>query len=469
MLDTAKVQRTVSGLNSYDYVYWSSPVDVFDVEDVSPGTSINRIYKWEPTVANGTAGQHGTWINTTENMVLGKGYIIRGLNGTTIADTAEFIGTINNGKISYPISRGSYTGGDYPGIGNTATAEDDNWNLLGNPYPSAISLNDFVLANNAIDGTLYFWQHLTPLTSGNANPFYEGYAYNYSPFDYLSANSLGSSPPGFNGYIASGQGFFALMLDSAPTPNTVSFNNTMRGVYDNNRFYRSETDTSEDKHRIWLDFINEDNIALSTLVGYASGATDDIDRLYDGFLISQTESQFYSMGSDQKLIIQGKSLPFEDSDTIPLGYKSPNTANYTISINQIDGLFLNENQGIYLEDTTLNIIHDLRANPYSFTTDEGVFNERFILRFTTQSLSIKDQDILANVTIRSIHNSIDATSTLSTINTFELFDITGRLIHKNLKVENTNYSYQTNNLSKGTYIVTVSLANGATTSKKLII
>ena len=466
---SAKVQRRVDGLNAYDYVYWSSPVEIFDVEDVSPGTSSNRIYKWEPTVANGTAGQHGTWFNTTENMELGKGYIIRGLAGTTIANTAEFIGTLNNGKILHPISRGSYAGGDYPGIGNTATAEDDNWNLIGNPYPSAISLSDFVLANTAIDGTLYFWQHLTPLTSGNAVPFYEGFAYNYSNNDYLAANSLGSSPPGFNGFIASGQGFFALMLDSAPTPNSVSFNNTMRGVYDNNRFYRSATDTTDEKHRIWLDFIDEDNIALSTLVGYASGATNDIDRLYDGILMSQSDSQFYSVFEDKRLNIQGKSLPFEDSDTIPLGYKSPNSGNYTVSINQIDGLFLNETQGIYLEDTELNIIHDLKANPYTFTSDQGLFNERFVLRFTTESLSIKDQDILANVTIRSINNSVDATSTLNAIKTFELFDLTGRIIHKKINIEDTTYSYPTHNLSKGPYIVTVSLANGATISKKVII
>ena len=466
---TAKVQRSVSGVGNYDYVYWSSPVELFDVEDISPNTPSYGIYKWEPTVANGTSGQHGNWVTTAEDMALGKGYIVRGLVGTPTANTAEFSGKLNNGKITYPISRGTYTGGTYEGVANTSTAEDDNWNLLGNPYPSAILLEKFVLANPAIDGTLYFWRHLTALDTGLDNPFYEGFTYNYKPSDYMSANSLGSSPAGFNDYIASGQGFFALMLDSAPTTSTVTFNNSMRDItYENDVFYRSETSTNE-KHRIWLDLVSEDNIALSTLVGFASGATNGMDRLYDGLLLNQEGNQFYSLLSDKKLTIQGKALPFVDTETVPLGYKSITAGNYTITINQLDGLFDNADQNIYLEDTELNIIHDLRANPYAFTTDEGVFESRFVLRFNNATLSIKDQEVLSNLDIRTFNNTINATSNLSTIETFELHDIAGRLIHKNLKVESTNYSYQSSNLSTGTYVVTVTLTNGATVSKKLII
>ena len=464
----AKVRRKVDGIDNYDYVYWSSPVDIFDVENISPGTNNYYIYKWTPTESNGTTGNHGNWINTQDNMELGKGYIVRGLTGTSISNTAEFIGTLNNGKISLPISRGSYTGGDYTGIGNTATAEDDNWNLLGNPYPSAISLNDFVLANPAIDGTLYFWQHLTPATSAIDNPFYNGYIYNYSDSEYLAANSLGSTPPGFNDYIAAGQGFFALMLDSAPTSSNVTFSNTMRGNFANDGFYRSAT-TAEDKHRIWLDLVSEDNTALSTLIGFTNGATDGIDRLYDGFIINQAGNQFYSLVSDEKLTIQGKGLPFVETETIPLGYKTNNSGTFTISINQLDGLFANTSQNIYLEDTELNIIHDLRANQYVFTTQDGVFNDRFILRFTTQSLSIKDQEIVSDLEIKSFNKTVIAKSGLSTIKSFELFDVTGRVIHKNLNVNNTDYSFPTTNLSIGTYFVKVSLETGAIATKKVII
>ena len=474
---TARLRREVLGVDYFDYVYWSSPVDVFDIENISPGTPSFARYKWSPTVANGTTGSHGTWINTQEDMVLGRGYIVRGLLGGTIANTVEFAGTLNNGQISFPISRGTYNGADYMGIGNTATADDDNWNLLGNPYPSAISLTDFVTANPAIDGTLYFWRHLTPVSSAIPNPFYEDYLYNYSPSDYLAENSSGSVPAGFDDdLIASAQGFFALMLHSAPTPNTVTFSNSMRGLYNNSEFYRSanvssiSSENSIEKHRIWLDLVDDNtNTANSILVGYIEGATDDIDRLYDGRLLSGSGHKFYSITSDQDLVINGRGLPFDDTDTIPLGFQTLTAGNYTITINSLDGLFNNTAQDIFIEDKELNVIHNLRNTPYTFTTNEGIHNDRFIIRFTSRTLSISDQDILSDLRIKSINKTIDATSTLSVIKTFELFDIKGRTIHKNLNVNNTNYKYQSNNISAGTYIVKVTLDNGSVVSKKVII
>ncbi|MBU2922872.1 fibronectin type III domain-containing protein [Winogradskyella psychrotolerans] len=477
---TAKVQREVNGLTNFDFVYWSTPVEAFDVGDVSPSTPNYGIFEWLPTVDNGSPGKHGEWSYATGNMTLGKGYAIRDLEGTAIANTAQFEGKLNNGQITHYITRGVYNGMDYPGNGNTATAEDDNWNLIGNPYPSAISLTDFTTANPYIDGTLYFWRHTAPPSTFVGDPFYTGFQYNYSENDYLSANSLGSTPPGFNGYIAAGQGFFVQLLNSSPRPSPVVFNNTMRGTYANDGFYRSanlnadNTSNTNQKHRIWLDLIDSNNSALSLLVGYAAGATDAIDRLYDGHLLNDSNYQFYSTlntpEKTNKLAIHGKALPFEETDTIPLGFQTPTQGQYTIALNTVDGLFETTDQGIYLEDKVLDIIHDLRTSPYSFTTDLGTFEDRFVLRFNTDnSLSVTDLDANANLDIRTLANAIVATATKSLIKTFELHDITGRLIHKKLNITAADYSYPTQNLSRGTYIVTVSLANGTTASKKLII
>ncbi len=126
-------------------------------------------------------------------------------------------------------------------------------------------------------------------------------------------------------------------------------------------------------------------------------------------------------------------------------------------------------QDIYLEDTALNVTHDLRASPYTFTTDAGVFNTRFILKFNANALSITDTNILANLVIKKINKTIDVSSLLSTIESFELFDITGRVIHKTSNINNTDYSYDINSLSNGPYIVKVSLSNGGVKTKKLIL
>ncbi|MDB9960840.1 hypothetical protein OAD62_01965, partial [Oceanihabitans sp.] len=400
------MQRAVTGVTPSDYIYWSSPVDGFDVTSISPGSNTNYIYKWIPTVSGNGTGNYGEWQFTNETMQIGKGYIIRGLSGTaplppTSLATTEFTGTPNNGIISIPIQRGTYAGANYPGAGTTmATALDDNWNLIGNPYPSSISARDFITVNaseiiddvNAsISGTVYLWRHLSAPSDAIGDPFYGDFGYNYNPNDYIKFNHTGSSPAGFNGYIGAGQSFFVLMDHNTPSPNaSVIFNNTMRSdAYRNDQFYRTEEEP--ERHRIWLDLINSNNFATSILIGYVQGATNGIDRLFDGHELNEVSTRFYSLIDDDKMTIQGKALPFDTNDTVPLGIELQQSASYTIAINTIDGLFEATNQDIYLEDTYNNSIHDLKGTPYTFTSDSGVFNDRFILRYTNNSLSIEEE------------------------------------------------------------------------------
>ena len=67
------------------------------------------------------------------------------------------------------------------------------------------------------------------------------------------------------------------------------------------------------------------------------------------------------------MVIQGRQLPFDPEDQVPLGINIPENGNYTIAISAVDGMFENStDQDIFLEDTYTGIIHDLRNSPYSF-------------------------------------------------------------------------------------------------------
>jgi hypothetical protein len=213
----------------------------------------------------------------------------------------------------------------------------------------------------------------------------------------------------------------------------------------------------------------QNNTANSILVGYIEGATNGIDRLYDGYSINKSSQQFYSWFADEKLAINGKSLPFNDSDFINLGYQAPTPGSFSITINALDGLFESTTQRIYLEDRELNVIHDLRISPYTFSTDEGAFDNRFVLRFSNAALSTPEQEPADRVSIKKIRTTITVESIQSAISSFELIDIQGRVIHKNLKISTMTFNYDTQNLSSGTYIVKVSLDNGGVKMKKLII
>ena len=497
---TIKMQRSVSGVASDSYIYWSSPVENFNVQNVSPGTG-GYIFEWLPTTAN----IYGNWINPTSPVMgQGKGYIIRDLLGTTPeagtmtppATTAEFIGTPRNGVLTTQINRGNHlpSDGNYPGPGNTpATSLDDNWNLIGNPYPSSISADAFIIENAAaitndvdpsISGTIWLWRHENT-TSVIDDPFYGDYYYNYDANQYAAYNLSGANPSGFNGNIASGQAFFVLMEDiPGPTLSTdIRFTNDMRyftisgdnDAYDNNSFLRTSPSESAitgitERHRIWLDLIKPDNTATSILVGYIENATDDIDRLYDGYDLNTYGVRLYSIIDDKEFAIQGRSLPFDQEDIVPLGVVIDDSGIHQIAINAIDGLFENESQNIYLEDTYTSTIHDLRATTYSFTSEVGTFNDRFILRYTEDTLGVSSAQIDSGITIMAPKSEyIKIASSIGQINTINIYDVLGRVIFSASDINNQEFILNDVNLANGAYIVKVELTNGKQKIQKVVL
>lgn len=300
------MKRTTS-ITKMDYVYWSSPVDNFNVSNVSPNSSL--IYKWIPTISTNFNG-FGNWAGAAnEVMVKGKGYIVRGpnnFNTTTPQNfTAIFTGKANNGTISTPIARGTYSGPNYFNGGTKVTSNDDNWNLIGNPYPSAIDVVKFLTDNTNLDGFVRVWTHSSPISNTNSNPFYGNFTYNYSLSDYLTINGTGTSKPGALSVIGAGQGFFVKMKDNSPsTSSNATFTNSMRGTtVANNQFFRSSetsnTDETTEKHRIWLNLVNPAQIASGMLVGYVSEATNGVDRVFDAETKLKPNFELYSVVEDQ--------------------------------------------------------------------------------------------------------------------------------------------------------------------------
>lgn len=461
-----------------DYVYWSSPVAGFSSTNISPVSNNVNLYKWIPTVPGNGIGEFGSWVNTTETMVLGRGYIESGLNNATINSptnfTSTFIGVPNNGDITTPISRGTYNiVGSYPSpySPTNATQDDDNWNLLGNPYPSSLSADAFLTANSTkLAGFIKIWRHGIAPNATSVDPYYGDYAYNYDSMDYLTYNLSGpSSPIGFDGYIAAGQGFVALMNPlSASTSMSASFNNSMRSSsYRNDQFYRTDNTNMDNlpEGRIWLDLVSSSS-SCTMLVAYVNGATNQKDQMYDAQADLKASFNIYSLleGYDRN-IIQGRSVPFDVNDQVPFAVKVPTSGSFSIFIKGIDGLLSNQN--IYLEDKLYNLIHDLRTMPYTFNADEGEILDRFVLRFSNQILSTDDHNYADQVTI-FVNNHINVKSLGQSINEISVFDALGKTL-----VDRKNINQQETILSElkattGMLIVKVKLENDLVITKKVI-
>lgn len=470
----------ISNLRLQDYCYWSSPVGnllagTFPVQSVSPLTPAGYIFKWGPTTVNPNGGQ-GYWVSTTENMVPTTGYILRAPSGfnnvTTSPLTANFIGVPNNGTYTPSIFRGTnFTTVGTQGIPRTAT--DDNWNLIGNPYPSAIGVKEFInlAANSNIVGGVRIWTH-AQLPTNATDPFYQNFATNYYPADYTTINLVGATSGPGDYKIGAGQGFMVLMTAGAAGSATVTFNNAMRSAtFANNQFYRNvnsnKATSVNDDSRIWLDLVGPTGNVSRTLVGYVIGATQDEDRLYDSFTDNKPTQNFYSLINNEPMLIQGRTLPFSIYDEVPLGIKIPTNGTYNIAIATVDGLFTGGAQIVYLEDKLLNVIHNLTVSQYEFTANQGTINDRFALRYTENALSNNDFNYANDVKVFT-NNGINITSPSETIKDVIIYDVLGKTLLDKKNISKHEVILNELKPTTNVLIVKVILANDAVVIKKVV-
>ncbi|KAF2335534.1 Ig-like domain-containing protein [Flavobacterium daemonense] len=455
---TIRYNRYAGKIRQADYVYWSSPVKNQVLGALSSATASDKYFAFDGT----------KWVFTpkTSLMTVGKGYIIRGpdtYSNTSKTDfTGTFVGTPNNGD---------FTGEAMVG---------GNFYLLGNPYPSALSADLFILETTnktLLDGTLYFWTHNTPVVLVGA--------YQYQTDDYAVYNLSGGAgtaaapsgtKPGLdtpnktipNGKIGAGQAFFVGTIASG----NVKFTNSMRLSGDNNNQFFKPGKTAKtaaiEKHRVWLNMTNDGGAFKQLLVAYVDGATNNYDRLFDGKTFDGNKFlDFYSINDNENLAIQGRGLPFNDADQVPLGYRTTIAGDFTIAIDGVDGNMTT--QAIYVEDKKTGTIHDLRESNYTFTTEIGTFEDRLVLRYTNKSLGTGDfENVDKGITVSVKDKAVKILSSNEVIKEITIFDVAGKQLYDKKKVGTTELLIS--NLQSGNQVllVDITLENGYKTTRKII-
>jgi hypothetical protein len=474
------IRRSAVMADLYDFTYWSSPVEGINISSFQS----SAVYSYNtanfvdlysgygyPQTSGSPDGQDDNgddwaYAGNSDNIIPGKGYAVLS-PGISPRQTILFTGKPNNGFISIPVSLS----------GNNSNADDD-WNLIGNPYPSAIDATVLINSNINISGTLYFWTHNTKLSSGNSGPADS----NYNSNDYASFNlsggvaaSTGGEIP--NGYIAAGQGFFMEVNNNG----VVTFNNDMRvmnTVDENTQFYKTSRDKDVindfeeflNENKIWLSFTNKNGAFSQSLVAFLPKATNNYEANFDGIRADAgSRSKFYSILGDKELAIQGRKILTKDVK-IPFGFYISKPEYFTISIDKLQGKITEENINIFLIDHELNKTHNLKLADYNFNVlESGTNNTRFTLQVTNSDKVLEDSNI-NNADVLLVTNSDNSfkINANQVVRVIEMYDMFGRLIliaNPNTK----NFYLKNHKIKKGAIVVfKVQFEDGKEISKKTI-
>ena len=431
------VKRNSAPMVRLDYTAWSSPVANQNLLAFSPNTVTTRFYQYLYTGTT-TPTAYQSVVPSSNSFALGKGYMIRAANNWPVTATVfngQYTGVPNNGIITYSIGPG--------------------YNLLGNPYASPISSDEFIVDNGFVK-TLYFWTHTAP-ASGGVYPIN-----NYASYTLLggTASAAGGAIP--NNRIQVGQGFFVNSVGAY----TATFKNEIRedAITSTQFFRQSEANTSDEKHRVWLNLNKGTTPVNQILVGYMQGATEAVDDNIDGEVLDKSNSMLYNFLDNKEYVIQGKGMPFSDEDVVKLGFKATEAANYEINIEQVDGLFANQN--VFIKDNLANTIHNLKEGAYNFISQVGTFNDRFEIIYkkpgNEATISTNTVDVLVK------NNDLTIQTYQSNIANIEVYDVLGKIIFAADGINNKHYNTNQIAASNQALIVKIQLENGDVISKKII-
>lgn len=441
------VERNSAPIVRLDHTLWSSPVASQNLFAFSPNTLTNRFYTYDAAT--------NTFINTglssASTFVTGKGYGVRAPNNhpTTAAEwLGTFSGVPNNGNQTFALS--------LAGTG---------FNLVGNPYPSAINATTFTnAANNPhINGTIYFYAHSLTMNADGTFPAGTNYT-TWNATGHTLATGASVIP---NGTIQVGQGFIV----KAVSAGDVTFTNAMRTAGTTQFFRTSNAYTSNsevEKHRIWLDLTNTDGSAFNQiLIGYVAGATEGIDRNFDGLSFGNTGSSLATKIDGQDFAIQARSLPFQASDVVPLTLKITTAGSYTITLSNLDGLFAGD-QGVFLKDNVTGVTHDIKASPYTFNATVGTFNNRFEVVYNT-TLSTPESNLTPNSIVAFKRaNVLNVESKNIEMASIKVYDVQGRLVYSKSGINSNTTVLSDLQVQNGVLLLQVTSTEGETATIKVI-
>lgn len=378
--------------------FFCFPFDIKRSNIKCDGNFVFRYYDGKVRAEKGKGG----WTDlpaTEEYLKAGKGYIFQASANCTLSIMIEKekFGKLPNVRFDCNLEA------------NASTNEQDaSWNFVGNPFTSFFDLND--MGYNA------------PVTRWNG----EGYE---------------AVRPGDDDYIF--HPYEAFFVQRPTGSSSIEFDpeHRMTQIGSNNR-------KTENAKKAMKRQLNPERLLVNLAI--SDGKNADKTRV----VFNQTKSNKYEMDCDAakfesstsavqlySIEAQGGKMAINErpQGSVQLGFTAKADGDYTISAERMD-------QPVLLKDNLMNITYDLSNGDYSFSSEAGTFDNRFMLLIDGGATGIADIAKEAGVNIMPSTNGINLTGVDG--KTVNVYSLSGALFAT--RTENGFL-----NLSKGVYIVEV--------------
>ena len=375
----------------------------------------NDLYSWN----EGTY----TWDNYRANTFTfsrGNGYLIAQENNTTNSVT----GTLNNADVTFVNL--SY-----------AADHDKGWNLLGNPFTSALTWGSGNWSLSNVGGVAKIWSN-----DGGT---------------YLDVNS--------GDIIPVTSGFFVQVTSST---NSITIPAADR-IHDGTNNYKSSKATMN--KALKFKITNDANSYYDQgTFGFKDNATEGYDLAFDShklFSMVNTAPQLWTVSDNQDFSTNYIPQP-DGSASIPVDFKAGVNSDYHISWSGIDNI--PDGMDLTLDDLQKNIsvnMRDVSEYDFSATTDDD--NGRFVLHIngTTgiQQMTASDK---VTVYVNSKNIYVKAKDNNLLTGTLNVTNLLGQTVFRS-PLNGTMQQILQTQLNTGVYIVHLKMKDGTISSQKVVI
>lgn len=420
---TVKREVTAWGNAMQGWHLLSSPVAVQPISgDWTPsgGSGDYDFYLWdEPSTLwlnfkNSTTPPLFSVLNPGTNFVVGRGYMV----AYEQTGTRAFTGVLNVANVVKS------------GLTNNSTAPY-SWNLLGNPYPCALTwLTPTVPWNTTnIGGVCQIWN---------------------DGMGSYSSLVAGDPIPALNGFMVEtfGPGGGSLTIPAAARTHSAT------------SWYKNTTTSNLIKLTVWDE---DKKTGKESKIFRNPASTAGFDPDYDGHYLSDYAPSFYSLASDDKLSVN--TLPALGSDLkIPFVFIKNSASNFTIELDTEDVI---SDLSIYLTDNKTGVEVNLSENPvYQFSSADGDDINRFLISFPTTGIAPeKDNN---NIQVYTSQNILYINQSDRQSGKVNLCSVAGQLICTYTLEATLSQSITLPQMTPGIYLVNI-LSNVGSYTRKVVI